>query len=278
MNSMFYIFSNLTNNKWFVIIHIEVIYMFFDTHIHINSEQLYQDHFYFMQRAISEGVEYMVVVGYDLESSKLAVELTAQYDNLYAAIGFGPNDCNGINDEMKKSFESLLNHEKVVAVGEIGLDYYYDYVEKQEQKEMFEYQIELAIKHDLPIIIHCRDAYLDTFNILKKYNHKGIMHCYSGSVEMAENFIGLGYYISLAGPVTFKNAKVAKQVAKEIGLEHLVIETDCPYLSPEPYRGRLNEPANVVYIAKEIAKLKKIDINEVAKQTTFNAKTIFGIK
>ena len=138
--------------------------------------------------------------------------------------------------------------------------------------------MDLAKKHHKPVIIHCRDAYEDTYEVLKRNGHHGIMHCYSGSVEMAERFIELGFYISLAGPVTFKNARVPKDVAANISIENLLIETDCPYLTPHPFRGKLNEPANVVYIAQEIAKLKNMEIENVASMTTFNAKKIFGIK
>ena len=174
--------------------------------------------------------------------------------------------------------DEYLNEPKVVALGEIGLDYYWDDVPSDKQKEIFQLQVDLAKKHQKPIIIHCRDAYEDTYEVLKRNGHPGIMHCYSGSVEMAKRFIDLGFYISLAGPVTFKNARVPKDVAEKIGLEHLLIETDCPYLTPHPYRGSLNEPANVVYIAQEIAKLKNMEIESVASQTTFNAKKVFGIK
>ena len=139
-------------------------------------------------------------------------------------------------------------------------------------------EIEIAKKYQKPIVIHARDAYEDTYNILKQTAHYGIMHCYSGSVEMAKRYIDIGFEISLAGPVTFKNAKVPKEVAQSIDIEHLMIETDCPYLTPHPFRGKLNEPANVVYIAQEIAKLKNMEIEDVARITTFNAKKMFGIK
>ena len=174
--------------------------------------------------------------------------------------------------------EEYLKEPCVVALGEIGLDYYWDTVSKEKQLEVFNWQMELAKKYQKPVVIHCRDAYEDTYQVLKRNGHPGIMHCYSGSVEMAKRFIDIGFYISLAGPVTFKNARVPKDVAANIDLEHLLIETDCPYLTPHPYRGKLNEPANVVYIAQEIAKLKNMEIENVARATTFNAKKVFGIK
>ena len=252
--------------------------MYFDTHCHLNSEQLYENRDEFIKHALDNQVEMMVVVGYDLESSKKAVEIAKEYDFIYAAVGIGPNDCLNTTTQDLQIIDEYLNEPKVVALGEIGLDYYWDDVPSDKQKEIFQLQVDLAKKHQKPIILHCRDAYEDTYEVLKKNGHSGIMHCYSGSVEMAKRFIDLGFYISLAGPVTFKNARVPKDVAEKIGLEHLLIETDCPYLTPHLYRGSLNEPANVVYIAQEIAKLKNMEIESVASQTTFNAKKIFGIK
>ena len=252
--------------------------MYFDTHCHLNSEQLYEKKDEFIKHALDNQVEMMVVVGYNLESSKKAVEIAKEYPFIYAAVGIGPNDCLNTTTQDLQIIDEYLNEPKVVALGEIGLDYYWDDVPSDKQKEVFQQQVDLAKKHQKPIIIHCRDAYEDTYEVLKKNGHPGIMHCYSGSVEMAKRFIDLGFYISLAGPVTFKNARVPKDVAEKIGLEHLLIETDCPYLAPHPFRGKLNEPANVVYIAQEIAKLKNMEIESVASQTTFNAKKVFGIK
>lgn len=252
--------------------------MYFDTHCHLNSEQLYENYEMFIKRALDNKVDHMVVVGYDLESSKKAVEHAKRYDFIYAAVGIGPNDCLDTTDQDLSIINEYLNEPEVVALGEIGLDYYWDDVPKEKQKVIFQKQINLAKNHHKPMIIHCRDAYEDTYQVLKQNGHPGIMHCYSGSAQMAERFIKLGFYISLAGPVTFKNAKVPKDVAEKIGLEHLLIETDCPYLTPHPYRGKLNEPANVIYIAQEIAKLKNMEIEDVARKTTFNAKKVFGIK
>ncbi|WP_249029317.1 TatD family hydrolase [Tannockella kyphosi] len=252
--------------------------MYFDTHVHLNSEQLYENHQAFIENAHNNQVEYMVVVGYDLASSKLAVELANQNPNIYCAIGFGPNDCLNTTQQDINELEQYMSDPNVVAVGEIGLDYYWDEVGKEKQQEIFQLQIDLAKKYDKPIVIHCRDAFEDTYQMLERNGHRGILHCYSGSVEMAKRFISLGYMISLAGPVTFKNAKVPKDVAEQIDLNSLLIETDCPYLTPHPFRGKLNEPANVVYIAQEIAKLKNMEIENVARMTTFNAKKIFGIK
>lgn len=252
--------------------------MYFDTHCHLNSEQLYENKDEFIKHALDNHVEMMVVVGYDLESSKKAVEIAKEYPFIYAAVGIGPNDCLNTTTQDLKIIDEYLNEPKVVALGEIGLDYYWDDVPSDKQKDIFQQQVDLAKKHQKPIIIHCRDAYEDTYEVLKRNGHPGIMHCYSGSVEMAKRYIEIGFEISLAGPVTFKNARVPKEVATVIGIDHLMIETDCPYLAPHPFRGKLNEPANVVYIAQEIAKLKNMEIESVASQTTFNAKKVFGIK
>lgn len=252
--------------------------MFFNTHSHLNSEQLYENRDLYIKRALENDVNYIVVAGYDLSSSYLAVEIANEYPFIYATVGISPNDCLDTNDEDLKEIETLLQNPKVVALGEIGLDYYWDDVPERKQKEIFLKQIDIAKRYNKPIVIHARDAYEDTFQILKAANHYGIMHCYSGSAEMAKRYIEIGFEISLAGPVTFKNARVPKEVAKAIGIDHLLIETDCPYLTPHPFRGKLNEPANVVYIAQEIAKLKSMEIEDVARITTFNAKELFGIK
>lgn len=252
--------------------------MFFNTHSHLNSEELYQDRDLYIQNALDNKVTNIVVVGYDLETSKLALQIAHEYPFIYAAVGIGPNDCLDTTDEEINQVEELLQDHRVVALGEIGLDYYWDTVPRDKQKDIFLKQIEIAKKYNKPIVIHSRDAYEDTYTILKEAAHYGIMHCYSGSAEMAKRFIKIGFMISLAGPVTFKNARVPKEVAKAIGIDYLLIETDCPYLTPHPFRGKLNEPANVVYIAQEIAKLKSMEIEDVARITAFNAKKVFGIK
>lgn len=252
--------------------------MYFNTHTHLNSEELYKNRDVYIKNALENQVSNIVVAGYDLESSKRAVSIAHEYPFIYATVGISPNDCLETTDDDLKEVEALLQDPCVVALGEIGLDYYWDDVPRDKQKDIFIKQINIAKKYNKPIVIHARDAYEDTYEILKQSAHYGIMHCYSGSVEMAKRYIEIGFEISLAGPVTFKNAKVPKQVATEIGIDHLMIETDCPYLTPHPFRGKLNEPANVVYIAQEIAKLKNMEIEDIARITTFNAKKMLGIK
>lgn len=252
--------------------------MYFNTHTHLNSKELYSQRDIYIKHALDNNVDYIVVAGYDLPSSKCAVEIAQEYPFIYATVGISPNDCLETTDADLNEIEALLQNPCVVALGEIGLDYYWEDVPHDKQKDIFQKQIDIAKKHDKPIVIHARDAYEDTYRILKQAAHRGIMHCYSGSVEMAKRYIEIGFEISLAGPVTFKNARVPKEVATVIGIDHLMIETDCPYLAPHPFRGKLNEPANVVYIAQEIAKLKNMEIEDVARITTFNAKRMFGIK
>ena len=173
--------------------------------------------------------------------------------------------------------EALLQNPCVVALGEIGLDYYWEDVPHDKQKDIFQKQIDIAKKHDKPIVIHARDAYEDTYRILKQAAHRGIMHCYSGSVEMAKRYIEIGFEISLAGPVTFKNARVPKEVATVIGIDHLMIETDCPYLTPEPNRGKRNDSFNLPYVVNKIAEIKNISPAEVIDITSNNAKDLYGI-
>ena len=251
--------------------------MYFDTHCHLNSEQLYEKRADYVRHAMDCGVDHMVVVGYNLKASELAVAISQEFENVYAAVGIGPEDCLDTDAEELAKLETLLTKPKVVALGEIGLDYHWDTVPPQKQKAIFRAQLELAKKYQQIVVIHCRDAMQDTYEILAGAGVKGIMHCYSGSVEMAQRFIKLGFKISLAGPVTFKNARIPKEVAAKLDLKDLLIETDAPYLAPTPLRGKINEPANVVYTASEIARLRGVSVEEVARQTTENAMKVFRI-
>ena len=197
--------------------------MYFNTHTHLNSKELYSQRDIFIKHALDNNVDYIVVAGYDLPSSKYAVEIAQEYPFIYATVGISPNDCLETTDADLNEIEALLQNPCVVALGEIGLDYYWEDVPHDKQKDIFQKQIDIAKKHDKPIVIHARDAYEDTYRILKQAAHRGIMHCYSGSVEMAKRYIEIGFEISLAGPVTFKNARVPKEVATVIGIDHLMI-------------------------------------------------------
>ena len=228
-----------------------------DTHCHLNDEALYKDLDNVVSRARQAGVEKMIVIGWDKASSELAIKIAEQYDFIYAAIGFHPENIFDINDEILYETLNLYKHSKVVAIGEIGLDYHWTKEpEKRElQREYFIKQIEFANKVGLPISIHSREAFNDTLEILKEYKplRGGVMHCYSGSVENIDDIINLNLYIGLDGPVTFTNAKTPKEVAAEVPLDRLVVETDCPYLSPHPLRGTVNEPANISLVVDAIA-------------------------
>lgn len=254
--------------------------MFFDTHVHLNAEQYSEDLSQVIDRALQEGVSKMVVVGFDRPTIEKAIDLADRYDFIFASVGWHPVDAVDMTDEDLLWLEELSSHPKVVALGEMGLDYYWDKSPKDVQKEVFRKQIQLAKKVNLPIIIHNREATADIVEILKEEGAEqvgGIMHCFSGSPETAKECVNMNFYISLGGPVTFKNAKKPKEVADAIPLEKLLIETDCPYLAPHPYRGKRNEPSYVKLVAEQIAEIKNVSVEEVARITTDNAKKIFGI-
>ncbi len=253
--------------------------MLFDSHAHLNSDKLVNNVDEILIRAKNNGINKIICVGYDFDSSMLAIDLANQYSEIYAAIGIHPSEAKSFDINLSWMDEHLSNP-KVVAIGEIGLDYYWDKTYIEEQKQLLINQIKVANKHKLPIIIHMRDALQDTFEIIKKYKNvegSGVMHCYSASKEAMQQFIDLNMYISLAGPVTFKNARVPKEVAKDVPLDKLLVETDSPYLSPEPYRGKTNESKNVLYIAKEIAKIKNISLEEIKNKTYSNTCKLFNI-
>ncbi len=254
--------------------------MLFDTHVHLNDKQFDEDLEEVIQRTKETGVSNMVVVGFDRPTIIRAMELVEKYDFIYAAVGWHPVDAVDMTDEDLNWIEDLASHPKIVAIGEMGLDYHWDKSPKDIQKDVFRKQIKLAKKVKLPIIIHNREATADIVEILKEENaHEvgGIMHCFSGSPEIAKECLEMNFYISLGGPVTFKNAKKPKEVAAEIPLDRLLIETDCPYLAPHPFRGKRNEPAYVKLVAEQIAEIKEITFEEVAEATTRNAKKLFGI-
>ncbi|MCG7337486.1 TatD family hydrolase [Sporosarcina sp. ACRSM] len=255
--------------------------MFIDTHVHLNADQYEEDVEAVIQRALDAKLEKMVVVGFDRKTITKAMELAEQYPFVYAVVGWHPVDAIDCTEEDLAWIESLAAHPKVVGIGETGLDYYWDKSPKEVQQELFRKQIRLAQKVKLPVIIHNRDATADVVRILKEEEAEitgGIMHCFGGSVETAKECIQMNFMISLGGPVTFKNAKTPKEVATEIPLDHLLIETDAPYLAPHPNRGKRNEPAWVVLVAEEIARLKEMPVEEVARQTTANALKIFKIE
>ncbi|MEH7031367.1 TatD family hydrolase [Priestia megaterium] len=254
--------------------------MLFDTHVHLNAEQYEDDLQEVINRALEKGVQNMVVVGFDEPTIKKAIQIAETYDFIYASVGWHPVDAVDMTDEHLAWIEELAQHPKVVALGEMGLDYHWDKSPKEVQKDVFRRQIRLARKVNLPIIIHNRDATEDVVTILKEEHVEevgGIMHCFTGSIEVAKQCMDMNMYISFGGPVTFKNAKKPKEVATELPLDKLLIETDCPYLTPHPFRGKRNEPGYISYVAEQIAELKGITYEELAAITTANAKKLFGI-
>lgn len=250
-----------------------------DTHAHLDDSRFDKDREKVIKRTFEDGIKLVINIGCDLMTSKTSVEFAEKYKQIYAAIGVHPHDAGRtLPYYMVEEFERILKHPKVVAIGEIGLDYYYDHSPRSVQKEIFLEQLNLAKRARLPVIIHVREAFGDFLEIMRREGLepiKGVMHCYSGSLEVAYECIEMGFYISFAGPVTFKNAKNLKEVAKKLPLDRILIETDCPYLSPEPNRGKRNEPLYVKYVAEEIANLKDISLEKVANATYKNALDLF---
>ena len=255
--------------------------MLFDTHAHINDEKFDEDRDEVILRAKENGVARIVNVGFNRETIPTSLALAEKYDFIYTAVGWHPQDAKDMVKGDLEWLRELSCHKKVVAIGEIGLDYYWDTSPKDVQQEVFRKQIRLAKELNLPIIIHDREAHQDIVNILREEKADevgGIMHCFSGSLEMAKECLSMNFYISFGGPVTFKNAKKPKEIVKEIPLDRLLIETDCPYLTPEPYRGKRNETGYVRYVAETIASLRGMDPEELARLTFENAKRVFRME
>lgn len=254
--------------------------MLFDTHTHVNVEEFDEDRVEVIKRAREAGVEEMVVVGFDRTTIDGALALAEAYEFIYAAVGWHPVDAIDATQEDFHRIEQLASHPKVVALGEMGLDYHWDKSPKDVQKDVFKRQIEIAKRVRMPIIIHNREATDDILTLLQEEGARevgGIMHCFSAGVEEARQCLEMGFYISFGGPVTFKNAKLPKEVAPEIPLDRLLVETDCPFLSPHPYRGKRNEPARVRLIAEKIAELREMSLEALSEKTSDNARRLFGI-
>lgn len=257
---------------------------FFDSHAHLDDEKFNDDREEIIEKIHNDEIENFVSAGYSLEGSKKAVELSKKYEFIYATCGISPNDIPQTEDELWKDLAEISNlvkkNNKVVAIGEIGLDYYWNKENKGLQKIAFIEQIKMANELQLPIVIHTREAVMDTLEILKdnKVQKKGIFHCCPLNRELVKEGLKLGFYISFAGPITFKNSKNANEIIEMVPMDKVLIETDSPYLSPEPLRGRRNDPRNVKYMAKKIAEVKKITLEEVASVTYKNAKDVFNIK
>ena len=252
--------------------------MYFDTHTHLDDDKFREDREAVIAKVRESGVELAVNVGSGIEESESSIALAERYDFIYAAVGVHPGNTGTMTDEDLEKIKQMASHKKVVAIGEIGLDYYYDEPERDVQKIWFRKQLELAKELNMPYIIHDREAHADTLDIIREVGYtKGVMHCYSGSVEMAKVLLKMGFYISIAGQVTFKNAPKLQEVAKFVPVENLLIETDSPYLTPVPFRGKRNDSSNVAYTCAKIAELKGMDAKELAKITLENGKKFYGI-
>lgn len=249
----------------------------FDTHSHYDDEKFNPDREAILNNLQSQGVSLVVSCGCDIDSTQFNFDLAQKYDYIYFAAGFHPENLQGATLDDLKIIEKFAQNKKCVAIGEIGLDYHWMSSTKEVQREFFEAQIELAKKLDIPVIVHDRDAHGDTLDILKSTKPKGVVHCFSGSREMAREIIRLGMYIGLNGVVTFPNARKSLEVVKEIPIERLVLETDCPYLAPTPVRGKRNDSSNIPYIAEKISEVLGMDAQEILDITNKNAKKLYNL-
>lgn len=255
--------------------------MLIDSHVHLDDRRYNNDRDRIIKGLKNDGVELVINIGADLKTSIASVSLAEKYDNVYAAVGVHPHSAKEVDDSTLEILKSFASREKVIAIGEIGLDFHYDNSPRDVQRKWFKKQLDLAKEVDLPVVIHSRSATQETFDIIKEAQDgklRGVLHCYSDSVEIALEYLKLGFYISLAGPVTFNNTRVLKEVAKIVPLDKLLIETDSPYLTPDPNRGKRNEPAYVRYVAAEIAELRGMSCDDLIKATNKNTKELFGIK
>ncbi|MBR3132860.1 MAG: TatD family hydrolase [Clostridia bacterium] len=251
---------------------------FFDSHAHYNDERFLENRDDLIKRMYKNEITGIICAGYNLDSSIDGINFAKSFPHMYATCGISPNDIDENVDNNIKKIESVASDEKVVAIGEIGLDYYWNKDNKEKQKEVFIKQIEIADKLDLPIVIHTRDATIDTINILKEHcpKKKGVFHCCPLNQELIKEGLKLGFYISFSGNITFKNAK-AEPCVELVPMDKILIETDSPYLAPEPLRGTTNISENVKLVAKKIAEIKEISIDEIAKITFDNTKRIFRL-
>ena len=249
----------------------------FDSHAHYDDDWFDEDRDELLSSLYSKGVTNIINCGCDYKSSLTTLALAEKYDFIYAALGVHAHEAEEASEEDLDNIKALYSHKKVVAVGEIGLDYHYDFSPRERQIEVFEKQIILANELGLPIIVHDRESHEDTMNLLKKHRPKGVVHCFSGSVEMAKEVVKLGMYIGLGGAVTFKNARKPIEVAEYLPIDYLLLETDAPYMTPVPFRGQRCDSAHIAYTAEKIAEVKGMDTQELIDKCNENAKRLFGI-
>ena len=253
--------------------------MLFDTHAHLNDEAFNADREALLAGLQEKGIGLVMNAGCSLEASREVVQMAKQYPWLYAAVGSHPDSADEVNENVIAEYRKLCRHDKVKAIGEIGLDYHYEYIPRQIQKKAFLMQMELARETGLPVIVHERDAHEDGMAIVKDFsNVTGVFHCYSGSAEMARQLVELGWYIGFTGVLTFKNARKAIETAQSIPIDRIVLETDCPYMAPEPFRGKRNHPGYLYRMAEKLAEIRGMTVEEIRQITTENGKRLYGIK
>lgn len=252
----------------------------FDTHAHLDDKRFDKDRDNVIKKSIDDGVSLILNAGSNVATSVKSVSLSQKYDMIYSSVGVHPHDADTMDEDTASILADMTVNKKVKAIGEIGLDYHYDFSPRDIQKKRFIEQIDLARQLGLPVIVHDRESHSDVMDIFKKHNIKqvgGVLHSFSGSVEMARECLKMGLYLSISGPITFKNAVKTIEVVKEVPLDMLLIETDSPYLTPVPYRGKRNYSGYVRYVAEKIAEIKGIEVEEVAQKTLENGKRLFGI-
>jgi len=253
-------------------------YKLIDTHAHLDFEKLWENIEQVLENAKAVGVEKIIIPGVTLEDTPKIIDLIEKYDNLFGAVAVHPSEAKGWQEEYYGILKEYAQHDKIVAIGETGLDYYWDKTFKETQQHVFRRHLELAEELSIPVIVHDREAHADVLSILKEFPEvKGVMHCFSGSAEFALDCVKIGYYIALGGPVTFKNAVKPKEVAAKVLIEKLVLETDSPFLAPHPFRGKENDPSKIILVAEAIAEIKNLTVEEVANLTSQNAENLFGI-
>lgn len=261
--------------------------MLIDTHVHLDFYQFDRDRDAVLARAWQAGVVAIVTIGTNLETSQAAVALTEAHERVFATVGFHPHDAKTADDAALAELQDLAHHPKVVAIGEIGLDFYRDHSPRDVQRRVFSQQLQIAAELGKPVVIHSREAHTDTIDILHRWatqcpapasQHRGVLHCFSGNLAMAQAAIKLGFFLGVDGPVTYRNARQLSAIVKDLPLNRLLIETDAPFLAPHPHRGKRNEPAYVQLVAEKIADLKNLPLQEIAQVTTANAQALFQIQ
>ena len=251
--------------------------LIFDSHAHYDDAKFDNDRDELIKSMLDKNVNTIINFGIDIDNSNKCINISKRFERVYCALGVHPHEADSVNNDFIEKLKNLFDFKKAIAVGEIGLDYHYDFSKRENQIDIFEKQIKLALEINKPIIVHDREAHKDTLDLLKKYKPKGVIHCFSGSVEMAKEIINLGMYIGIGGAVTFKNAKKIVDVVKQTPLTRILLETDAPYMTPVPYRGTRCNSEHILFTAQKISEIKCIDTNKILEDSTKNACNLFSI-